>query len=537
VTADLVVLAPGWTPGGTARPIDAVAVAGDRIVAVDAATARSLTGPRTEIIDAADGLLLPGFVDAHVHAVQGGRNLLTVDLTDAGGLPGYRQRVQAWAAAHPDAPWITGGGWSMEDFPGGLPHRRDLDAVTGDRPAFLYNRDVHSAWVNTAALRVLGIEDSTTDPADGRIERDAAGVATGVLHEGAAYAVERDRLPVPTDAALVDALLAGAAHLHRLGVTSWQDAWVTPDRGRAYTTATRDGRLRSRVVGALWWETDQGPEQIDGLVERRNAGATDLFAPTTVKIMVDGVMENRTGALLEPYCACGGPAGGRGITRLSAEELTVAVDLLERNGFQVHFHAIGDRATRMCLDAVAAARSRRPDPGLRHHVAHLQLVHPADVPRFGALGIAANLQAYWAQHEPQMDELTVPLLGPQRSAHQYPFASLRDTGALLAMGSDWPVSTADPLQQLEVAVRRRDPADRDGRIFLPEQRLALDTALTAFTAGSAAVNHDPDGGALRLGARADLVLLDRDIRVVPDGLVADAQVLATVVGGRVVHAR
>lgn len=527
--ADLVLLAGSGRTMDATRPVaDAVAVRGDRIVALGD-EARAAASSAARVLES--GFLLPGFVDAHVHPVNAGRNLNTVDLSDCHGVDEYLAVIGRFVADHPEVGWITGGGWHLDAFPGGLPRREVLDAVTGDRPCFLFNRDVHGAWLNTAALRAGGIADGTPDPADGRIERDADGAATGCLHEGAAYRFDAEVVPAPTAAERRAGLLTATRRLHEWGVTSWQDAWLTPENAVAYRDLVASGDLTTRVVGAQWWERDLGHEQIDGFVELRDRLRGGLFTAGTVKIMVDGVLENRTGAMLEPYCGCG---NDRGLAHLSAEALDRAVVALDRLGFQVHLHAIGDRAVRMCLDAIEAARTANGPSRGRHHLAHVQVVDPQDLPRFAALDVTANLQTYWAQHEPQMDDLTVPLLGPDRTARQYPFAELHASGAALAMGSDWPVSTADPLQQLEVAVQRRDPADRRGPAFLPSQALSLETALHAFTAGSARVNHDDEAGVLAVGARADLVLLDRD-PFTALATIADGRVTATVVAGRVVH--
>jgi predicted amidohydrolase YtcJ len=522
----------------------AVAVRDGRIVAVgEPAEVRALTGPRTREVHAPGGLLLPGFQDAHVHPPVAGRNLSRVWLNDLSGRAAYLAAIADYVAAHPGDGWVTGGGWAMEYFPGGTPRKEDLDAIVPDRPVFLFNRDVHGAWVNSRALREAGITDDTPDPADGRIERDpVTGEATGTLHEGVAYRINDQLLPQPDRAEWQAAVLAAQAHLHALGVTGWQDAWVTPQTQEAYHALAADGRLTARVVGALWWERDRGLDQIPELLARRDRARTEPpapyaelgagFHPTTVKIMTDGVLENRTGALLEPYCGC--QDAGRGLTYVPYETLRAAVTELDRTGFQIHLHAIGDRAVRDALNAIAAARAARPDGDARHHIAHVQVVQPADVGRFAELGVVANCQAYWAQSEPQMDELTIPFLGPERSRLQYPFAGFLASGARLAMGSDWPVTTADPLRQLEVAVTRVDPEQRDNAPFLPEQRLRLDDAVDAFTAGSAYVNHDEHGGRIAVGARADLVLLDSDI-FAPGFPVADARVRLTVAAGRVVH--
>jgi predicted amidohydrolase YtcJ len=542
-----------WTPGpaaagvggrvaGTVRAA-AVGVRDGHVVGVaDEAELRDRL-PGAEVLHLPGRLVVPGFTDAHVHPPFAGRDLGNVWLHDLGGREEYLAIVGAYAADHPDVPWILGGGWAMEHFPGGTPHKRDLDAIAPDRPVFLFNRDVHGAWVNSRTLELAGIDRDTPDPPDGRIERDPeTGEPTGMLHEGAAYTLNDRLVPPPTTADWEAALLRAQAHLHSLGITAWQDAWVTPATQAAYESLAASGRLTARVVGALWWERSKGIEQVESLLSRREAGAKARhegaggFHAGTVKIMVDGVLENGTGALLEPYCdGCGGHTDNRGISFVAAEDLAAAVTRLDAEGFQVHMHTIGDRAVRDALDAVEAARDANGPNDHRHHLAHIQVIQPGDVRRFGRLGVVANCQAFWAQSEPQMDDLTIPFLGPERTVLQYPFASLRRTGATLAMGSDWAVTTADPLAQIEVAVNRADPRRRDVPAFLPDERLSLDEALTAFTAGSAYVNHDDEGGAIAPGRRADLAVLDVD--VLADGAppVADAKVELTLASGTVVH--
>jgi predicted amidohydrolase YtcJ len=515
---------------------DAVAIRGDRVAALGSDDVDALVGPSTLVVSAQGGLVLPGFQDAHVHAPFAGHNMLRVWLNDDSGRDAYLAHIGQYAAKNPDEEWIVGGGWAMEYFPGGTPRKEDLDAVVPDRPVFLMNRDVHGAWVNSRALEMAGIDRFTPDPVDGRIERDSEGDPTGTLHEGAAYSFNSRHVPLPDRDAWESAILVAQEHLHRLGITGWQDAWVTPATLAAYRSLAEAGRLTARVVGALWWDRHRGTEQIADLLSQRETGQAGRFHPNTVKIMSDGVMENYTGALLEPYCdGCGGRTDNYGLSYVDAEALAVAVSELDRRGFQVHMHAIGDRATRDCLDAVAAARAANGMNDLRHHIAHLQLVQPEDVPRFAELGVVANCQAYWAQSEPQMDDLTIPFLGQDRARLQFPFGDLVRHGARLAMGSDWAVTTADPLEQIEVAVTRADPHRRGTPPFLPEQALDVETAVRAFTAGSAHVNHDADGGHLRIGARADLAVLDHDILADPDALPADATVRMTVAAGRVVY--
>ena len=526
--ADLVITGATLWGRGTSD----IGMRGDRIVAAE-------IGPATEVVDGTGKTVVPGFQDAHVHTPFAGLNRLRIWLNDAHTREEYLQVVAQHAAAHPHLPWLTGGGWSMPQFPGGTPRKEDLDAVVPDRPVFLFNRDVHGAWLNSRALHVAGITADTPDPPDGRIERDpVTGEPTGTLHEGAAYRVNEHIVPAPAVTEWEAAILEGQAHLHGLGITGWQDAWVTHDTQRAYCRLAEDGRLTARVVGALWWDRHRGLEQIEELLDRRGQAAPG-FHPRTVKIMLDGVLENYTGALLEPYCdGCGGHTDNSGLAFIDPGLLQAAAIQLDALGFQIHMHAIGDRAVRMGLDAVEAARTTNGPGDNRHHIAHLQVLHPADIPRFAALEVTANCQMYWASSDPQMDELTIPYLGQLRAQQQYPFASLARSGARLAMGSDWSVSTANPLAQIEVACTRIDPSDREEPAFLPHERIDPATAIHAFTSGSAHVNHDDEGGSLRIGYRADLVLVGADLTagefVTGSGL-ADVPIELTVAAGRIVH--
>jgi predicted amidohydrolase YtcJ len=538
---DLVIAgADVYTMDAARRWAGAVAIRGDRIVAVGREReVRDRFPHAEEVLQARGGMVVPGFQDAHVHPPFAGRYRLHVSLHDLLGVEAYRDAVSTYARANTDEPWIFGGGWAMAHFPGGTPTKELLDDLVPDRPVFHMNRDVHGAWVNSKALEIAGITRETPDPWDGRIERDpATGEPTGTLHEGAAYSFADEHVPEPTRDGWERAILVAQEHLHSLGITGWQDAWVTPATEDAYRSLAERGELTARVVGDLWWDRHRGIEQVKDLLERRSRGSVGTFHPTTVKIMTDGVLEDRTGALLRPYCdAAGHETQETGISYVDHDELTEAVTMLDAEGFQVHMHAIGDRAVRNALDACEAARVANGVRDARHHVAHLQLVHPDDLPRFRQLGVVANCQPYWAQHDPQMDELTVPFLGSDRVPLQYPFASLHAAGAPLAFGSDWSVSTPDPLQEMEVAIRRTDPSARAADAFLPEQRLGLHLALAAFTTGSAHVNHDEEAGWIREGARADLVVLDRNLFDAPDATVADARVEHTIAAGRVVSSR
>lgn len=543
--------------GGHAYLVDAarswaqaVAVADGRIAAAGTdAQVSELIGPRTQVVDLAGRMVLPGFQDAHVHASGGGLERIQCDLSDLHSLDGYLAAVRGYADRSPDAAWITGGGWSMDVFPGGMPSRADLDRAVPGRPVYLANRDHHAAWVNSRALELAGVDASTPDPVDGRIERDPRGEPAGTLQEGAMNLVWRV-LPSPGLAEQVAGIVEGQRYLHALGVTGWQEAIVgdyatVPDCFDAFLEAERRGLLTARVVGALWWQRGSGTGQLDGLVERRDRAGQGRFRATSVKIMQDGVCENFTASMLAPYLdGHGHETAGAGASFFDPRELTAAVTAIDAHGFQVHFHAIGDRAVREALDAVAAARAANGPGSGRHHISHLQVVHPDDVPRFRELSVVANCQPLWACYEPQMTELTLPFLGPERAGWQYPFGSLARSGAQLCFGSDWPVSSPNPLWEIHTAVNRTVPpgypyggAGADGP-FLPAERIGLATALAAFTIGSAYVNHrEHETGSIEAGKLADLVVLDRNLFAGPADEIALAQVDLTIVDGAVVYTR
>ncbi len=527
--------------------ITAVGQAGQEVAGSDAAG--KLGG--AEPVDLRGGTLLPGFIDAHVHPVFAGDRICRCNLAGAKTAAEYTEIIAAYAAGHPDAEWITGGGWSMEAFPGGVPTKELLDRVTGDRPAFLPNRDGHGAWVNSRALALAGIDASTPDPPDGRIERDTAGEPVGMLQEGAQQLVAR-LIPATTEDDWYAGLLAGQEYLLSLGITGWQDAIVgshpgLPDPIDAYLRAARAGTLTANVVGALWWDRDRGIEQVAELIERRREGQAGRFRATSVKMMLDGVAENHTAAMLEPYLDGHGSATETsGLDFIDPDEMPRFVTALDCEGFQVHFHALGDRAVRNALDAIEAAREANGSAGQRHHLAHLQVVHPDDIPRFAALSATANIQPLWAMHEPQMDELTIPFLGERRSNWQYPFGSLLAAGAPLCAGSDWSVSSPDPLAGAHVAVNRSMPAEAGGPAaggtapdpFLPEQALSAEVIFAAYTSGSARVNGlDGVTGAIRPGLDADMAIVDADLASGPAAEICQASVVQTWIRGDVVYQR
>jgi predicted amidohydrolase YtcJ len=520
------------------RFVSAVAVRDGRIVAVgpDATVAEHI-GPSTRVIALRGRTVTPGFQDAHVHPVGGGLDMQRCDLHGSLTASEFLESIATYARSHPAEAWIRGGGWYMAAFERGAPRREELDRIVPDRPVMLSSRDGHSVWVNSRALEIAGIGSATPDPSDGRIERDPDGSPSGTLHEGAIDLVEQFQ-PDDTPSELEEGLRIGQRHLHSLGITAWQDAIIEPHAEEpAYVALASRDELTARVIGALWWDHHRGAEQIEDFVERRRATTIGRYAATSVKLMMDGVLENFTGSMLESYLdADGHPTGDRGLAQIDPEKLLEWVPRLDALGFQPHFHAIGDRAVRDALDAVAAARRQNGPSDTRPHIAHIQVIHPDDVRRFAELDVVANAQPFWAFNDDQMVDLTIPFIG-ERWRWQYPFRSLRAAGAVLAMGSDWSVSTADPLQEMELAVNRRHRGSHPEReVFLPDERLELIDALAAFTAGSAYVNHlDDVTGTVEVGKFADLAVLDRDLFDRGAGAIGEAHVVATFVDGVAVH--
>jgi predicted amidohydrolase YtcJ len=524
---------------------DAVAIRQGRIAALGSNDVRDVIGRRTNVIPLANRMMLPGFQDAHLHAGYGGLGMVECDLSDAFDADSYREIISAFERSHPSDPWIVGGGWSMGSFEGGTPSRELLDELVPNRPTILLNRDGHGAWANSRALEIAGISASTPDPVDGRIERGGTGEPQGTLHEGAMSLVLR-HVPPPTADVLRRAVLEAQRYLHSLGITSWQDALIgaTYDWGRGfdildiYRSLAESGELTARVVGALWWDHRSGSEQLDEMVELRRSSSIGRFRASAVKILQDGILENATGALLAPYEG----TDETGLSFIEPEKLNSIVRALDEASFQVHFHAIGDRAVRECLDAVYVAQIMNGPRGLRHNIAHIELIAPEDIRRFTELEVVANGQPLWACHEAQLDELVLPFIGPRRADQLFPFNSLIGAGARLAFGSDWAVSSAHPLEQIGVAVSRTPPTQfpygvGEGTPLVERERVTFEEALYAFTMGSAYVNHQEDvTGSISMGKYADLVVLERSVFDADVAELASIGFVLTMVGGQIVHA-
>ncbi|HYV20751.1 MAG TPA: amidohydrolase [Verrucomicrobiae bacterium] len=523
---------PVYTVDAVRSWAEAVAIKGDKIVYVGGSKeAAAYIGPKTRVVDLGGRMVLPAFQDAHIHPISSGTSMsVSCNLHDQTTKEAYTKKVAEYAAAHPSASWIRGDGWLLPAFPGGIPDKRLLDAVLPGRPAYLESKDGHTAWVNSKALEIAGITKTTPDPAGGRIDRDPkTGEAVGSLQDSAMSLVA-DKIPPYTQEERKTGLRYALRMLARYGVTSFQDASVGPEDLETYRALDAAGELTARVVASLWWERSKGLEQIPAFLNERRTFTRGNVRATTVKIMQDGVFEAQTAALLKPYV---GKGEQKGLSMVEPELLKKAVTELDHDGFQVHFHAIGDAAIRQCLDAVEAARRTNGARDARHHMAHIQLFDPTDIPRFRTLGVVANFQPLWAFADDYITELTLPFLDAERQRFIYPIGSLLRSGAVIAFGSDWSVSSANPLEELEVAVTRMGPNGETKTPYLPDERIDLRDALAAFTLDAAYVNFQDDTtGSIETGKLADLIVLDRNLFAIPPAQISETKVLLTLFGGK-----
>ncbi|MFY9552011.1 MAG: amidohydrolase [Thermoanaerobaculia bacterium] len=536
--------APGSPPaelvltGGAVYAVDgarswaqAVAVSGGRVVFVGTdAAARGRVGPKTRVVDLGGKMVLPAFHDSHVHPVSGGVEALECDVNGLTTPAAILEKVRRYAAQHPDASWVRGGGWDLTVFPDGNPSKTALDAAVPDRPAYLSASDGHSVWVNSKALSLAGVTKATPDPPHGRVERDpATGEPTGTLREDAADLVGK-LLPKHSPKDSVDGLREALKIANRFGLTSLVEASASEEELQAYAALDGRGELTARVLASLHCDTDKGLSEVPRLAALRKKYAGKRLRATAVKIFADGVLETRTAAVLEPYVGFPGDFGKPNLTPEAFRPLATALD---KEGFQIHVHAIGDRAIRMTLDALEAARLANGVRDARHHLAHIELIDPADIPRFRRLGVVANFQPFWANGDKYLTELTQPKLGPARSRWLYPIGSVFASGAAVAFGSDWSVSSMNPLDGIEVAVTRRQPSEGPGPAWLPEERIALPDAIAAYTIRGAYLDFsDRETGSIEVGKAADLIVLDSNLFEIPASRIHEAKVLWTLLDGQ-----
>jgi predicted amidohydrolase YtcJ len=529
IEADIRTLDP-FRPRATA-----MAVAAGRVVALgDSADMRALAGQGTRVVAAGGRLVLPGFQDTHIHLQDSGQDYSqNADLTTAKSPEGLVAALAAFAGTH-DGAWVNGTGWSSAIFGAGNLDRHLLDRAVPDRPCLIVASDGHNGCLNSRGITAVGLDAATPDPINGHFVRDPDGGATGLLYETAVMWAEA-RMPQPTDADFAAGVLWAQDLAHRHGITGVLDAKVEERHVRVYRSLAEEGRLTLRVAATALVKPE---DSVDGALARltgfRAGSSEGRFKVHSAKFFFDGVFENRTAAMLEPYSDAN---GGNAPVMFEADHLAALFTAFDRARFQIHVHAIGDAATRAALDGLTTARAANGVWPAWHQIAHLQSVDPDDIPRFAALGAMGNVQPLWAREDPAVTDMTLPLLGPSRSRWVYPFRSLLDAGARLALSSDWGVSTLNPFPIIETAVTRRPQRDRETSTFLPQERIDRTEAVAGYTLNAATAAWRPDTGTLGMRQRADFIILDRDIFAVPENEIGDTQVLLTAVDGEIVHDR
>ena len=516
-----------WTGEPRHALAEAIAVRGTRILAVGtSADIRGHAAKGTEVLDLRGRLVVPGFIDGHLHLLGGSLSLEELRLDDAFTFGAVSGLVRSWAAAHPDARWVTGAGWAYAAFPGGLPTRAQLDAVVADRPAWLVSYDGHTGWANSAALRLASVTRETKDPPGGEIVRDAGGEPTGALKEGAMDLVERlvpKLLPHEKERALRNGIAQAAAW----GLTGVHQAGIGEEDLEILARVLAEVP-RLRVYVALDIERDPTPEALARQDALRQRFSTDRLRVGAVKGYVDGVVEARTAAMFEPYSG-----GGTGLPNWTPEELDRTVAAYDKAGWQVMLHAIGDRGIDMALTAFERAARANGTSGRRHRVEHVEVPRMADLPRFKAAGVVASTQAMFPYPNRNHLGVYVPTLGPERARRALAFKAIDDAGAVQAFGSDWPVFTAEVVRGIACAVTRTTFEGTPIGGWEPTQKLTVEAALHHFTRDAAFAEHaEKEKGTISPGKLADFVVLSQDLTAVPPERIKDTKVLLTVLGGQ-----
>ena len=545
--ADLIMLNGYVYTVNEAKPLaQSIAIKDGRILYVGSdAGANDFLGAKTTVINLRNRMVMPGMQDVHIHPISGGILSASCDLNGLSNIAEYRTAITNYANANPDLEWILGGGWAMSVFgAGGKPNRKIIDELISDRPVFLTSTDGHSGWANSLALEIAGITKDTPDPVDGIIDRDPeTGELIGSLQEGAMNLLDKF-IPSDTMESKIAGLRYSMRMLNSYGITSIQDAIVRESDLQAYRYIENNNELTLRVVASLWWERSQGLEQLENLKILRAKYTSNLVNPHTIKIMQDGLVENYTAVLVEPYNI---PSQTSGIPMVEPGLLRKVVTALDAENFQVHFHALGDGAVRQSLDAVEESIYENGRLGNRHHISHLQLIHPDDFERFVELDVVANFQPLWAYNGDYLTELAAPFVGPERLRWSYAIKTIQNTGAKIAFGSDWSVTSANPYHQIETAITRQSASDitalenspvdpeQDTPLFI-EESIDLKTAIEAFTINAAFVNNNEDEtSSIEVGKFADLVVLDQNLFDLKPHEISETLALLTLFEGKVVH--
>ena len=515
---------------------EAAAVRDGRIVAVGRnEEILPLKGDPTRVVDLTGRMALPGFHDSHVHVASTGLEQMQCQIEyGLKTVEAVLDVVRACAARTKDE-WIVGSGWWYSLFDHRGPRKELLDEAVPGRAVVLASIDLHSSWVSSRALELAGINARTPDPEDGVIERDArTGEPSGTLHESAIDLVEA-KAPAPSAEMRLEGLRRALQQLRQFGITSFIEAEVLDADFDAFKTVAQNGELSAKVLLSLSYPSTGGGEDFDKLLARQEELSIPRLKADSVKIFLDGVLEGETAALLSPYLNRPGHSSS---IQIPVAELNAAVTRFDAMGLQVQMHAIGDAATRAALDAVEAARAKNGPSDHRHHIVHLQLIHPDDIPRFAALDVTGNFTALWAYPDDYIVKLNTPQVGIERVNRMYPIGSVLRAGGRIVGGSDWSVSTVNPLPSIEVALTRQDPEGVGTGVLNASERVDLATMIAAYTIeGAWLMRQEKDTGSIETGKAADIVVLERDLFKLTPAEIGDVRVDLTMLDGEVLYER
>jgi predicted amidohydrolase YtcJ len=522
-----------WT-GNPASPwAEAIAVRGNTISAVGsgAEIERSIA-VHTHQIDVGGRLVIPGLNDAHLHFLSGSLSLQQVLLDDTLSVEQMLVQVEQWAEAHPEARWVVGRGWNYTQFPGGaFPSRADLDRVVGDRPVALESYDGHTLWVNSRALAEAEIDRTTVFDGYGEVLKDpATGEPTGILTEGA-YALVEKVMPEPTDEQEIAAIRGGLVEAARYGITAILNATGTVQDFRLYDRLLKGRTLTVRTITALTLDPDGDGVEIEEMKRLAEQYAGPRLKAGYVKIFADGVIESHTAAMLEPYSD---DATTSGTPKFTSEDLNAWVKKLDEAGLNILVHAIGDRAVRMVLDAYEAAAAENPPRERRHRIEHVEMISEPDIARFRSLGVVASMQPLHGGPDP--DGVWARNIGTQRLPFAFAWRSMRDAGARLVHGSDWPVVALNPFHGIYTAVTRGYLDGRPEPRWVPRQRLTVEQALAGYTSDPAWADFEESKrGTIEIGKWADLAVLSNNLFEVAPEEIPATESLLTLFDGKIVH--
>ena len=543
-SADIILIIPSYTMNADQPWAEAVVIKNNKIIFVgDKKEALLYKNNLTRLIKNPNGMVLPGFIDSHVHLLWGGIEMSECHLHDLQTEEQIYDAINDYIKRNPNIEWIRGSGWLLPVFPNGNPRKEWLDKISPNKPIYLLSADGHSAWVNSKALALAGINAKTNDPSNGIIERDPnSKEPSGVLREDAMELVY-SLFPSYTRDELDNALQVAIKEASRFGITSILDAGTESYPSKRYNSDTYDGldcyrkatsekNISLRVAASLYAHPNSWREDLAQIKKRRFDNEFGMM--NTIKIFSDGVIEGGTAALIDPYLG----TKNYGILNWNADTLNNAVAEFEKAGFQIHVHATGDRGIQNTLDAFEYAQTQNGLSDSRHMITHVQLVHPDDIARFGKLNVIASFQALWAYPDQYIKELTLPVLGAIRSNWNYPINSIVSSGGRIAGGSDWTVSSLNPLYAIEVAITRREPGSKYGDALIPEESVDLETILYAYTLeGAYSLFKENEIGSLETGKLADIVILDRNLFQIPKNQIHKAVVDLTIFNGKIVYER